>query len=548
MSRIKILPPHVRDKIAAGEVIVRPASVVKELIENSLDAQAQRIEIEIEDGGKRKCLINDDGVGMNREDALLALERYGTSKIESVDDIEHIITYGFRGEALASITQIAQFELETSDGSQGTKIEGTAGTINGVNDSQRPRGTKIKISNIFFNLPARRKFLKSAEWERRLIVELIKTYAMITPHVTFILNDSERSIVNLFAVDSMENRLKMVLPKNIADALTYVERNMGSVQISGFFSRPDFFERHHFNYIYVNSRPVKYPRIYRTIIGAYQNPKNMPAFLVNIQVDPTCVDVNIHPTKSEVKFKDERYILDLLTQIIKKEVFRTTATVYYETKQNDLSTQQKRPGATYPPGSFVQEHIVPYTQEETKMDTGEFWQLHNTYILAQTKSGLIIVDQHVAHERIIYESIMKGKQDGQRLLFPITLELTPEEYRAYKNTKPILKQFGVEFKEFSARTIVIDSLPTYTQVNREEIVGLFNEINGLGNLMKQKSELAKVLACRSAIKAGQKLSPGEMQDLIDKLFACENPYTCPHGRPIILKFSLEDLGVRFGRE
>jgi DNA mismatch repair protein MutL len=182
------------------------------------------------------------------------------------------------------------------------------------------------------------------------------------------------------------------------------------------------------------------------------------------------------------------------------------------------------------------------------MDTGEFWQLHNTYILAQTKSGLIIVDQHVAHERIIYESIMKGKQDGQRLLFPITLELTPEEYRVYKNTKPILKQFGVEFKEFSARTIIIDSLPTYAQVNREEIVGLFNEINGLGNLMKQKSEIAKVLACRSAIKAGQKLAPGEMQDLIDKLFACENPYTCPHGRPIILKFSLEDLGVRFGRE
>jgi DNA mismatch repair protein MutL len=211
MSRIKILPPHVRDKIAAGEVIVRPVSVVKELLENSLDAQALRIEIAIEDGGKRTCLVNDDGIGMNREDALLALERYGTSKIESVDDIEHIITYGFRGEALASISQIAQFELETSDGSQGTKIEGTAGAINGVTDSQRARGTKIKISNIFFNLPARRKFLKSSEWERRLIVELVKTYAMITPHVTFILDDSERNTVNLFAVDSIEKMLKMVL-------------------------------------------------------------------------------------------------------------------------------------------------------------------------------------------------------------------------------------------------------------------------------------------------------------------------------------------------
>jgi DNA mismatch repair protein MutL len=331
--------------------------------------------------------------------------------------------------------------------------------------------------------------------------------------------------------------------------LVYIEKNMGSVQISGFFSQPDFFERHHCNYIYVNSRPVKYPRIYRTIIEAYQNPKNIPAFLVNIQVDPAFVDVNIHPTKSEVKFRDERYILDLLTQVIKKAVFKTSSTVDSITRQRGTEKSGSTVYYAHPEhSSYIQETIIPYTSEETKMDTGEFWQLHNTYILAQTKSGLIIVDQHVAHERIIYESIMEGKQDGQRLLFPITLELTPEEYRAYKNTIHILKQFGVEFKEFSARTIVIDSLPTYAQVNREEIMGLFNEINALGNLIKQKSEIAKVLACRSAIKAGQKLSPGEMQDLIDKLFACENPYTCPHGRPIILKFSLEDLGARFGRE
>jgi DNA mismatch repair protein MutL len=292
---------------------------------------------------------------------------------------------------------------------------------------------------------------------------------------------------------------------------------------------------------------VKYPRIYRTIIGAYQNPKNLPAFLVNIHVDPTFVDVNIHPTKNEIKFKDERYILDLLTQIVRKEVFRTTTAVDYGTKQRHV---EKSNSALHyaEPRTYVQETIIPYAPDETKMGTGEFWQLHNTYILAQTKSGLIIVDQHVAHERIIYESIMKGNQDGQRLLFPITLELTPEEYQAYKSTKIILKEFGIEFKEFSSRTVVIDSLPAYAQVNREEILGLFNEINGLGNLMKQKSELAKVLACRSAIKAGQKLSAGEMQDLIDKLFACENPYTCPHGRPIVLKFSLEDLGARFGRE
>lgn len=544
MGIIKILPPHVRGKIAAGEVISKPVSAVKELIENSVDAQAQRIEIEIEDGGKRKCLVNDDGIGMNKEDALLAIERYGTSKIESVDDIENITTYGFRGEALASIAQVAFFELETSDGSYGTKIEVAGGEIKGVFDSHRPRGTRVKISNLFFNLPARRKFLKSAEWERRLIIEMIKTYALITPRINFNLIDSGRDLLNLLSVDSIENRLKTVLPKNIIDALIPIEKKMGSITISGFFSRPDFSERHHLNYIYINSRPVRYPRIYRTIITAYQNPKNPPAFLLNITVEPKFVDVNIHPTKNEVKFNDERYILDLLTQIIKKEIFRTVGVVDYKPSQIDAGKYS---------GKFVQETIIPYAKEERikigpDSDSGEFWQLHNMYILTQTKSGLLIVDQHVAHERIVYESIMDGTPRAQRLLFPITLELTPEEYSAYKNTKVLMKEFGVEFKEFSSRTIIIDSLPAHTQINREEISGLFSEINGLGNLMKQKSEVAKVLACRSAIKAGQKLSAAEMQDLIDKLFACENPYTCPHGRPIVLKFTLDDLGARFGRK
>lgn len=548
MARIKILPPEIRGKIAAGEVISRPVSVIKELIENSLDAQAKRLEIDIKDGGKQKCLVNDDGIGMNRDDASLAIERYSTSKIGTIDDIENISTYGFRGEALASIAQVSHFELETSDGGIGTKIEVAGGELKGIFDSHRPQGTRIKVSNLFFNLPARFKFLKSAEWERRLITEIVKTYAFINPDVHFNLSESGRGVLDLSNVESIEKRIKMFFPRNIVDSLINIDVNIGSIKFYGYFSRPDFFERHHMNYIYVNSRPVRYPRVYRTIINVYQNPKNPPAFILNIGVEPKFVDVNIHPTKNEVKFKDEKYIIDLLVQTIKKKIFSKITVVDYKPIKIDTKTPDLKKSA-----KFVQETVIPYTSEEkakmeTARDSGEFWQLHNTYILSQTKSGLVIVDQHVAHERVIYESIMKGKSGAQRLLFPITLELTPEEYRVYKKTKSILKELGVEFKEFSSRTIVIDSLPTDAQVNREDITGLFKEIDGLGNLIKEKSEIAKVVACRAAIKAGQKLSVLEMQNLIDRLFACENPYTCPHGRPIVIKLSLEELADKFGRE
>lgn len=547
MPKIRILSPEVRGKIAAGEVISRPSSVIKELVENSLDAQAKRVEIDITDGGKQKCLVNDDGIGMIRDDALLAIERYSTSKIGTIDDIEDINTYGFRGEALASIAQVSYFELETSDGEKGTKIEVRGGEVKGVFDSHRPRGTRIKISNLFFNLPVRFKFLKSSQWERRLITEIVKTYAFVNPEVHFSLGESERNILDFLSTDSIEKRIKMFFPRNIIESLINIDTNIGKIKIFGFFSHPEFFERHHMNYIYVNSRPVRYPRIYRTIINTYQNPKNPPAFILNIIVEPKFVDINIHPAKNEVKFRDEKYIIDLLTQIIKKKIFSRAAVVDYKPQESAIKT----PGIKRA-GKFIQETVMPYEPEKgakevTTKDSDEFWQLHNTFILSQTRSGLIIVDQHVAHERIIYESIMKGRSGAQRLLFPITLELTPEQYRVYKKTRSILKELGIEFKEFSSRTIVIDSLPANAQVNREDITGLFGEINELGNLMKEKSEIAKVVACRSAIKAGQKLSIIEMQNLIDGLFACENPYTCPHGRPIVIKYTLDELASRFGR-
>ncbi|MBE0434140.1 DNA mismatch repair endonuclease MutL [candidate division WOR-3 bacterium] len=543
MARIRILADGVRGKIAAGEVITRPASVIKELLENSLDAKAKRIEVEITNGGKDKCLVNDDGQGMDREDAGLALERYATSKIYSIDDIDRVLTLGFRGEALASIAQVSRFDMETSDGLVGTMVIAEAGIIKSIHDSARPRGTRIKVSDLFFNFPARLKFMKSASWERRLITDLIKNYALIQPGVSFYLSDGGQEILNLPAAGSTRQRIKVVYPRYPTDHLIDIDLDLGTTRITGFVSHPAAASRNEFGNIYVNSRPVKYPRIYRALLEAYQNPQSPPAFMLDIRVDPQSVDTNIHPTKSEVKFRDERYVLDLLIQTVKGVIYKKPVTVEYGTVPSD------RPRAVTQPG-LSQDMAAPYVAAvttETGRAADEFWQLHETYILAQTRSGLIIVDQHVAHERIIYESIMHGRVQSQRLLFPITIELTPEEHRVYEKTKHVLAEMGIEFKEFSAHTIVIDSLPADARTNREEIAGMFGELDGLGNLIEEKSEVARVLACRGAIKAGQRLSPAEMQSLIDRLFATENPYICPHGRPIVLRWTIEELAYRFGR-
>lgn len=543
MSRISVLTADVRGKIAAGEVITRPASVVKELVENALDAEAKRIEVEISNGGKTRILVNDNGCGMDREDAQLALERYATSKISGIEDIEHIRTFGFRGEALASIALVSRLELETSDGLVGTKIVADAGLIKSIHDSERPRGTRVKISDIFYNLPPRLKFLKSANWERRLITELVRTYAVICPEIAFYLGDESSEMINVPGADSLLQRIQMLFPRRVTDQLLQIDCHLGTTQIIGVVSMPGMTEKHQLRYIYVNSRPVRYPRLYHALIESYGDAQYAPAFAVDIVVDPRSVDANVHPTKNEVKFKDERYIVDLLSQAVKRTIYKKPLKVQY-------TAARDKAGGESSPKSFVQDAMLPYGKEErfqSDRASEEFWQLHETYILAQTKSGMIIVDQHVAHERIIYESIMQNKVQSQRLLFPITVELNPEEYRVYEQTKHALTDMGIEFKEFSSHTIVIDSLPSDVRINREEIAGLFGELNSLGDLVKEKKEIARVVACRGAIKAGQRLSAVEMQSLIDRLFATENPYTCPHGRPIVVRWTIEELNHRFGR-
>ncbi|OGC39105.1 hypothetical protein A2Y85_04490 [candidate division WOR-3 bacterium RBG_13_43_14] len=544
MARIKILSPDVCGKIAAGEVIIRPASVMKELVENSIDAESTRIDIELDDGGKKKCLVLDNGQGIAHDDVTIAVERYGTSKISTVDDIEHILTYGFRGEALASIAQVAQLEIETSDGKQGTKLEMINGHIESVMIIERPRGSKVKVTGLFLSLPARLKFLKSAEWERRVILDLVRGYTLVNPGIAFYLSDSSRVLLELPAHNSVEERLKILVSRSLWQYLVPINVELGKFKIHGFLSRPDLGQKPPFSYFFINKRPVKYPRLYRAILDAYERPKNPPLFVLQIESAPEEVDVNIHPTKNEVKIRDERYVVDILTQAIRKSIFKQVASINTADGLAPVIA-----GVT--DHAFIQENLLVSDSQtasaEPYRESDEFWQLHNTYILAQIKSGMIIVDQHVAHERVIFESLMRGQTAAQRLLFPITLDLSPEEYHAYKRSRALLRELGVDFKEFSAKTVVLDSLPSGVQVNRDEIINIFKDIDALGNFIQDKAEIAKVIACRTSIMAGQRLTMIEMQSLIDQLFACENPYTCPHGRPVVIRMDLDDLASRFGR-
>jgi DNA mismatch repair protein MutL len=549
ISSIRVLSPDVRGKIAAGEVITRPVSVIKELIENALDAGASRIDVTIMDGGKTRCSVNDDGSGIIPGDVSRAIERYATSKIETIDDIERITTYGFRGEALASIAQISHMTVETSDSEKGARIIVHEGVIREHVESYRSKGTRVVVDDLFFNLPARRKFLRSAQREKQLIVECVREYAVIHYSVHFTITADERDVLNIPPARDLSERMKMLTTRAIYDTLRPLTIHIGGVTIKGLFSRPDFQERHMIRFLSVNKRPVKYPRLYRTIMVAYQEPKKPPAFAIDIVVPVDQVDVNIHPTKREVKLRNERYVVDILTQGLKQNILTRApgaaiGVAPYEKGEMD----RDHPASN---AQFVQDAVFEFKdQHTTGVSSGEmheFWQVHNMFIFAQTRSGLIIVDQHAAHERIIYESIMKGRSESQRLLFPITLDLNPEEYRTYRKTKTVLRDLGIDFKEFSSRTVVIDSVPTDSKVDRDDLTGLFRDIDGLGNLIKEKAEIAKVVACHTAIKAGQRMSEIEMQSLIDKLFACEHPHTCPHGRPSVIRFTMDELAARFGR-
>ena len=585
---IRVLPEEEIRKIAAGEVIERPASVVKELVENSLDAGALEVAVEIEGTGERLIRVADSGCGMSREDALLALERHATSKIVRAQDIESLSTFGFRGEALPSIGAVAEVELLTrGEGEEvATLIRMEGGKSMGVSGAGRARGTTVTVRNLFFNTPARRKFLKSAQTELRHILQEVSDQALAHPETAFRLAvDGEETLV-LPAAKDVRERLIQVQGKSFVDKLAEARYTESGVVITGFTSRPDSLRgsRSH-QTLFLNRRHIASRMASHAVYQGYGSSMGQkhPAYFLFLRLDPRVFDVNVHPTKREVRFHDEGAVHHAVARAVEgalvafgeasaPPIDRGRPPAERMPEPHGFSPDMMKAfapllprdqtsfmGALIPPGAGgVAEPPSAYEAVPGEALPGPkalpvvLWQLHNTYLFASIREGLLIIDQHVAHERILYEEVLKrtGRPPSQQLLFHHILDLSPLEHALYKEYSAHLEELGFSVKEFSGRTIVVEAVPASLRTIEEgEIVReILSELHSQGRGTEDRlHDVAKAYACRGAIKAGEELTQEEMNRLVDELFACETPHLCPHGRPVFVRIALEELHRRFGR-
>ncbi|MBN1292451.1 MAG: DNA mismatch repair endonuclease MutL [Candidatus Latescibacteria bacterium] len=586
MPKIKILPDIVANKIAAGEVVERPASVVKELAENSVDAGASSIVVEIEGGGRRLVRVSDNGEGMSRDDALLCLERHATSKIASAEDIEHIVTLGFRGEAIPSIVSVSKAVIDTKrkDDMFGTRLIIQGGVLKNVTDIGRDKGTDVEIRNLFFNLPARRKFMKNEQTELRYIKSIIYETAIASPGLNLRLISDGKETFSYRGCTEREEMLEQIYGKTLANQMIPLNVSVNGVEIRGFVGKPETARTSGFNQtIVVNGRPVRSKSISRAILDGYGSTvaKGLfPAFVLYLETDPSRLDVNIHPAKREIRIHREYPVLESLRQIVSRVLqtmsaapelgYSTPVTVYnpppgswhHETPRT-FFTEKHSEQPPIQTGIIFTDNISDSQSANTEMriekdaapfEGPAFWQLKDRYIITTVKEGAIIIDQHVAHERIIYEEVLEqltGKPTAsQQLLFPLTLDFSAADYDVFLPMIPFLNRIGFSVREFGERSVIVDAIPS-GKARFEEGNIFFEYIDEMRIHGKISSgytdKLAAAIACRSAIKAGKPLNQTEMQYLADRLFATKNPFNCPHGRPTIVKLTLDELDRRFGR-
>jgi DNA mismatch repair protein MutL len=529
---VRLLPEETVRRIAAGEVVVRPASAIKELIENSLDAGATEIRVEIKAGGKNLIRVSDNGCGMTREDVRLAVARHATSKIDSAEDLTRLSSYGFRGEALASIAAVSRLTIETNtdEAQAGTAVEVEGGEVRQIRETVRPRGTTIIAGALFFNLPVRRAFMKSDNYEARLAIETVRNYAIAYPKVSFSVTSNEREAMRLGPAGSVRERLAALFEKRVVESLVEFKMDNRMVSLWGFLAEPtqarSFYE---VQAIFMNKRPVRNNTVVRAVYEGYGPvlAGNNPDIVLFLETDPSRLDVNLHPTKQEVRFQDERFLFDFVSESVRQGLGIQRGR---ETPDADFLYQR----------GFVPEDAAPQG----------FWQLHNSYIMAQVSSGYVIVDQHAAHERVLFEEVMKGRQVSapQGLLFPIAVELNADQFEVWTRARDRLAEMGVETSEFGGHTVMVETVPAGSFLGKGEAQELFRElVEAKPGDRGIEVELAKLVACKGAVKAGQRLAAAEMESLINRLFACREPYFCPHGRPAIIKITIEDLERRFGR-
>lgn len=531
---VQLLSEDTVRRIAAGEVIVRPAGVVKELIENSLDASATEIRVEVKEGGRNLIKVTDNGTGMTRNDARLAVTRHATSKLTGIEDLNTLETFGFRGEALAAIAAVSRFTLETNtdESVPGTKLEVEGGEVKEVAEAAHPVGTCIIARTLFYNLPARRSFLKSDSYELKLITETVRQYAVYRHDVGFEMVADGRVVMRLAPTAEPEVRLADLFEKQVTQGLVKFSARNPLLTLSGWVSEPSqarkFYE---IQGIYFNGRPVRSRPVTRAVYDAYGPVLGdaNPNFILFLSTDPARLDVNIHPTKQEVRFADERFLFDFISEAVRKALG-------FSRSVHSASDE------------FLFQHSL-VTDADGQMQN--FWQIHNSYILAQVATGYVIMDQHAAHERVMFEELTRQRRQvsSQGLLFPVVLNLTAEQFEVYERTSEQLPAMGIQTKVFSGRSVVVETVPAGSYMGKQELEEFFCELaSTCAGKVVTELELAKLVACKGSIKAGQRLTQPEMESLFNRLFACTAPGFCPHGRPTIIKVSLEELCRKFGRE
>jgi len=612
---IQLLPDSIANQIAAGEVIQRPASVIKELLENALDAGAEHIKLIIKDAGKTSIQVIDDGKGMSETDARMAFERHATSKIRSANDLFCIKTMGFRGEALASIAAISHIELLTRQASEdlGNKINIEGSQLIKQEKVQSMPGSSVTVKNLFFNVPARRKFLKSDPAELKHIMDEFHRVALANPDIFFTFHHNGNEVYHL-PKGNLKQRIVNVLGKNINDKLVPVNEETEVALFSGFIGKPEAAKKTQGDqFIFVNKRFIKSNYLNHAIRAAYEEliTKDMfPAYFLFLEIDPANIDINVHPTKTEIKFEDERLIYNYIRVALKHSLgqyslnpmldfnidhnfayrFSGSSTSAPPSSENKFrkDAYQIENEARFRPGNesakgweqiyqgmqYAQipdlstpEEVRTLESEAFQMTTDESqplkttspkepFQLHNMYIIHQVKSGMMVIDQQSAHERILYEQYLETLQNGeytsQKELFPRTVELDPSKSSVLKSILPSVNGLGFEIEEFGHHTFIIHGTPSGLDgsIAIENVVEqlISQYVNNLEFELGIEDNLAQSMAFSSSVKRGKKLEKTEMTALIDLLFACKMPYKSPSGKNCFVLFELDEIIKRFNQQ
>ncbi len=571
MSKIQVLSQKTVNQIAAGEVIERPASVVKELVENSLDAGADDIKVEIVNGGKEKIVVRDNGYGMDPEEVELAFEKHATSKINDIQDLDDLSTLGFRGEALPSIASVAKVTAitRTEEQLEGTKLVIHGGDIKKKEEIGCAVGTTIIAEDLFYNTPARKKYMKKTNTELAHVSDVVTRNALANPKCSFSLKHNDNELLFVPKTDSQLKNIKAIYSKETAKKMIKVEEKNDYLEVSGYVCKPEITRsnRKHI-YTFINSRYVENKLLKDAVVEGYDTllPKHRyPLAFLDIKIDGQRIDVNVHPTKTKIRFQDKKKIKTNLSETV-NEALLSEDLIPEGSKEVDVDKTSSSPDVPNTPISeenkkkVFQEQVTLSLDEESEVEESKLSHMKvigivkDNYILAETPSGLAIIDQHAAHERINYERFKNKFEDkisSQKLVSPTNIELKPRYAAILRANEELIKGLGFDIENFGRTTFRIKGIPVILgEVQEKDILlDILDELADLKNtsLDKRKEEIIRYMSCHSSVRAGDMISITKAKEILEKLGKTQNPYTCPHGRPTIISFSEKEFEKWFKR-